>query len=82
VKSAYTSQACSVCYYVDKLNRPDQQTFCCLACGYSIHADLNAALNIQRRLAVEELWACKDRRAIKALLMQRHAAWRTVQGWP
>jgi transposase len=82
VKSAYTSQTCSMCYYVDKQNRPDQQTFCCLVCGYSTHADLNASLNIQHRLADEELRACKDRQAIKALLMQRHAAWRTVQGWP
>ncbi len=82
VKSAYTSQTCSMCYYVDKQNRPDQQTFYCQVCGYSTHADLNASLNIQRRLADEELRACKNRQAIKALLMQRHAAWRTVQGWP
>ncbi len=82
VKSAYTSQTCSMCYYVDKQNRPDQQTFCCQVCGYRTHADLNASVNIQRRLADEELRACKDRQAIKALLMQRHAAWRTVQGWP
>ena len=82
VKSAYTSQACSVCYYVDKQNRPDQHTFCCLVCGYQAHADLNAAINIGRRLADEELRACRDRHAIKAVLMQRHAAWRKVQGWP
>ncbi len=82
VKSAYTSQACSMCYYMDKKNRPDQQTFCCQVCGYRTHADLNASVNIQRRLADEELRACKDRQEIKALLVQRHAAWRTVQGWP
>ena len=82
VKSAYTSQTCSMCYYVDKKNRPDQQTFCCQVCGYSTHADLNASVNIQRRLADEELRACKYRLEIKALLMHRHVAWRTVQGWP
>jgi hypothetical protein len=82
VKSACTSQACNVCYYVDKQNRPDQHTFCCLVCGYQAHADLNAAINIGRRLADEELRACRDRHAIKAVLMQRHAAWRKVQGWP
>ncbi len=28
VKSAYSSQECSRCHYVDRANRPDQQTFC------------------------------------------------------
>ncbi len=82
IMGAYTSQTCSMCYYVDKQNRPNQHTFCCQICGYSTHADLNASLNIQRRLEDEELRACMDRHEIKALLMQRHVAWRTVQGWP
>lgn len=82
VKSAYSSQQCSKCHYVNKKNRPDQQTFCCRVCGHSTHADLNAATNIQRRLGDSELRACKDRKAVKALLMQRHHQWRTVQGWP
>src|SRR5215470_3060441 len=30
VRSAYTSQECSVCHYVDRANRPNQQTFCCV----------------------------------------------------
>ncbi|HYA98861.1 MAG TPA: zinc ribbon domain-containing protein, partial [Ktedonobacteraceae bacterium] len=59
VKSAYSSQECSVCHYVDKQNRPNQQTFCCQVCGHSVHADLNASVNIQHRLADEELRACK-----------------------
>jgi len=82
VKSAYTSQACSVCQYVDKKNRPDQQTFCCLVCGQSMHADLNASINIQRRLGDRELCACKDRKEIKALLLSRHEAWKKQNGWP
>src|SRR5439155_22938598 len=49
VKSAYTSQECSVCHYADRANRPDQQTFCCQVCGYQAHADLNAAINIEHR---------------------------------
>jgi transposase len=81
VKSAYSSQQCSVCHNVDKRNRPAQQTFCCQVCGHSTHADLNAAINIQRRLGDSELRACKDRKAVKALLMQRHHRWKTVQGW-
>src|SRR6266852_443829 len=82
VKSAYSSQECSVCHYVERANRPSQQTFCCRVCGYSTHADLNAAINIQHRLGDEELRACKDRKAIKALLMQRHQVWKTQNGWP
>jgi transposase len=82
VRSAYSSQECSVCHYVDRANRPTQQTFCCRVCGHHTHADLNAALNIQHRLGDEELRACKDRKAVKALLMQRHLAWKTQNGWP
>jgi hypothetical protein len=82
VKSAYTSQECNVCHYTHRANRPDQQTFCCLVCGYSAHADLNAAINIEHRLGDEELGVCKDRKAIKAVLMQRHQEWKTQNGWP
>jgi hypothetical protein len=82
VKSAYSSQECSVCHYPDRANRPDQQTFCCVVCGYSTHADLNAALNIARRAGDAALQACKDRTAVKALLLERHQEWRTQNGWP
>jgi len=82
VKSAYSSQECSVCHYVDRANRPDQQTFCCQVCCYSTHADLNAALNIEHRWGDTELSTCKGRKAVKALLMQRHQAWKTQNGWP
>lgn len=82
VKSAYTSQECSVCHSVDTANRPDQQTFCCVVCGQSVHADLNAATNIQRRVGDEELRACKGRNEIKDLLLKRHEAWKKQQGWP
>src|SRR5450759_5328033 len=68
VKSAYSSQQCCMCYYVDTANRPNQQTFCCLVCGHSTHADLNAATNIKYRVGDSELHACKDRKAVKALL--------------
>ncbi len=82
VKSAYSSQACSVCYYVNRANRPDQQTFCCQVCGYNTHADLNAATNIQHRLGDSELRACKDRQEIKTLLLERHQTWKQANGWP
>ena len=82
VKSAYSSQECNVCHYVDRKNRPDQQTFCCQACLQTAHADLNAARNIAQRLGDDELRACSDRKAVKALLLRRHAAWRKQQGCP
>lgn len=82
VKSAYSSQECSECHCVDEANRPNQQTFCCQACHFQAHADINAALNVQHRWGDAELQACKDRKAIKALLMKRHEAWKKVQGWP
>lgn len=82
VKSAYSSQACSVCHYVARANRPDQQTFCCQMCGYQAHADLNAAINIERRVGDVALQVCKGRQAVRALLLQRHEAWKTQHGWP
>jgi hypothetical protein len=82
VKSAYSSQECQRCHFTDRANRPDQQTFCCVVCGFQTHADLNAAVNIQRRVGDLELQACKDRQAVKSLLMQRHEAWKKQHGWP
>src|SRR6266851_4108679 len=75
VKSAYSSQECSVCHYPDRANRPTQQTFCCVVCGYQAHADLNAAINIEHRWGDDELRACKNRKVVKTLLMSRHQAW-------
>jgi hypothetical protein len=82
VKSVYSSQECSMCHYVDRANRPDQHTFCCQVCGYSTHADLNAAKNVAQRLGDAELGACQDRKAVRALLMSRHQGWKNQQGWP
>jgi transposase len=80
VKSAYSSQECSVCHYTDRKNRPDQRTFHCQVCGFEAHADHNAAVNISRRIGDRALRACKDRKAIKAVLMKRHEAWKQQQG--
>ncbi len=82
VKSAYSSQECSVCHYPDRANRPNQQTFCCVVCGFQTHADLNASINIQHHWGDSELRACKDRKEVKALLLQRHQAWKQQHGWP
>src|SRR6266496_444448 len=72
----------AVCHYPDRANRPDQQTFCCVVCGQQAHADLNAATNLAHRWDDEELCACKDRKAVKALLLQRHDDWKAHHGWP
>jgi putative transposase-like DNA-binding protein len=80
VISAYSSQECSVCHYTDRKNRPEQRTFRCQVCGFEAHADHNASVNISRRVGDRHLRACRDRTAIKAVLMQRHEAWKQQQG--
>jgi len=47
-----TSRTCNVCSFCDKRNRRDQSHFHCLQCGHTTNADVNAALNIASRAAV------------------------------
>ena len=49
VDPAYTSQTCSECAAVDRESRESQAVFLCRHCGFSAHADHNAAINILRR---------------------------------
>jgi transposase len=77
---AYSSQECSTCHYTSRDNRPDQQTFCCKVCGFTAHADYNASVNISRRKGDIALHTCKNRKAIKALLMKRHEWWKQEHG--
>ena len=49
-----TSRECSVCGCAEKRNRPSQATFSCIRCGYVAHADVNAAVNIGGRAAVNQ----------------------------
>lgn len=53
VDPAYTSQTCSGCGFVSRLNRPHQAQFACRSCGVMLHADHNAAVNIARRGAAD-----------------------------
>ena len=46
VDAAYTSRTCSCCGCREKANRKTQAEFCCVQCGYTSHADVNAAQNI------------------------------------
>jgi IS605 OrfB family transposase len=47
-----TSRTCSRCGHCEKANRKSQAEFVCQQCGYSEHADLNAALNLRDRARV------------------------------
>jgi putative transposase len=47
VDPAYTSQRCSTCGHTEKANRKSQAHFLCVLCGFSAHADTNAAVNIR-----------------------------------
>lgn len=44
-----TSQKCSECGYINKLNRTSQAKFECKKCGFTLNADLNAAINIKNK---------------------------------
>ena len=46
INPAYTSLRCSECGHTDKGNRKNQAVFCCLSCGHTSNADINAAKNI------------------------------------
>jgi putative transposase len=45
----HTSQRCSRCGHTARKNRQTQAAFQCRACGYTVHADLNAARNLAAR---------------------------------
>ncbi len=52
VNPAYTSQTCSACGHCEQANRKTQSQFLCTSCGFSAHADVNAAINIGSRAAI------------------------------
>ncbi|WDT92387.1 IS200/IS605 family element transposase accessory protein TnpB [Streptomyces sp. SCSIO-PteL053] len=49
VDPAYTSQQCSECGHIDRMNRIDQAAFACRSCGALVHADDNASHNLARK---------------------------------
>lgn len=55
VHSSYTSKMCPVCGCIEDENRPNQETFSCIECGYSSNADYNAANNIKNRVVLTVL---------------------------
>jgi IS605 OrfB family transposase len=58
VDAHYTSQACPMCGYTSKANRPDKGLlFLCQCCHYSPHADLVGARNVTlRALLARQDW--------------------------
>ena len=50
VHASYTSKMCPVCGCIEDENRPNQETFKCVECGYENNADFNAANNIKNRV--------------------------------
>ena len=55
VHPEYTSKRCPVCGCIEDENRPNQETFECIQCGYKDNADHNAAMNIMERVSVAVL---------------------------
>src|SRR5689334_5614915 len=52
VSPAFTSQRCSACGHVAAESRKNQALFACVACGFVVNADVNAAKNIAAGYAV------------------------------
>ena len=55
VQPSYTSKMCPICGCIEDENRPNQETFECVECGYKDNADFNAAKNIRNRVLVTVL---------------------------
>jgi putative transposase len=70
VQPAYSSQQCSHCGFTFALNRRTQADFECLWCGYTAHADHNAALNVAERFGDKALNALPFRE-VETLLVLR-----------
>jgi putative transposase len=49
VPARFTSQTCAACGVVDARSRESQARLICINCGHTDHADVNAAINIERR---------------------------------
>ena len=52
ISPAFTSQRCSTCGHVAVESRKSQALFACVACGFTLNADVNAARNIAAGHAV------------------------------
>ena len=64
VRPHHTSQICSSCGYRSKANRVTRSRFECQSCGFIMHADLNASINIAERALSEH---CRKRKKYQVL---------------
>lgn len=75
VQASYTSKMCPICGCIEDENRPNQETFECIECGYKDNADFNAAKNIRNRVLVtvlrESLLKQKDNGAFEPKKIKR-----------
>ena len=62
VHDLYGEEACG---FSHRRNRKSQADFVCLECGFSLNADLNAALNISNRAAVNQPIVCSKKVSYK-----------------
>jgi hypothetical protein len=54
IDARYSSQTCGRCLQVDAKSRR-RRRFCCVACGWTCHADVAAALEIRRRAELQRM---------------------------
>lgn len=54
VASHHNSQTCSQCGHKSPENRRSQARFVCQSCGFTLNADINAAINVRRRAEWEK----------------------------
>ena len=52
IRPHFTSQRCSACGHIAAESRKSQALFCCVACKFTLNADVNAAINIAAGHAV------------------------------
>jgi putative transposase len=70
VNAAYSSQTCSVCGYLDPLNRRGD-VFKCRNCGVVLDADTNASRNLENRLDDPEIRTWMRKEQVRAILVNR-----------
>jgi len=71
VNAAYTSITCPPCGYIDRKNR-NGDSFKCLKCGHTGHADHIAAINVKARWQDTEIHLYTPYKQVYAILMRRY----------
>jgi putative transposase len=80
VNPAYSSQTRSACGFVARANRRSQSNFSCRACGHEIHADVNAARNLEGGRSAFDREARLTKAESLRLTVHRHLERDTTRG--